>query len=1267
MPLKLLNSFGSSGVSYGLYNKPADVIDTEYLSRYFVVSEFNPLLTAGKNYMTINGSSFLVDGSEIFIECLDSKGNNLFIEAAKCFDGIAVVFTNKEYTSCAVSIYIYNDTISGVGKLILYGTMKDGRSVKWIQNVVIDNTLKNSSKVIFYQEPVLEVKSVLAPILNPNTSTGGLINVISFTGSIQGLAANPTKYTNLSAINVQNIDYRLTLIAPVVTNGTSEDFSFNSQMIGSIITLNVNRIESPQSQTEIDVSEVRSYKITDVLGNNVLQISQPYYRSDEYGNNVVTNITNADFSIQYLFTDYDTSEPDYQSVTINGASHILEQSYADITYRNIRTFSGYVARYKVYRRSLSANGNFSIIADGVIDANQILTDDLTQNKSYNLLGKFYNTQHINSYWFPSSTNILMSHSPNYAIDSVFISSSSTLSGSDYIIAKNNSISVNKDATYVPFDAGEFLSENGPSYDSNFMALKANVQYIIEISATIIKDPSETKSDVSFYFTSSIPEASKEPAYTKNFGIKVAELKANQAGSIEDLSYVYTFYTPQSDLYGTLIIVPSFCNVYIKNISFKVYGDDGFSPDIYTTRTAWPISIANEGFQIKSELFDINSNLVYSNLSTIQNFDQFGLSLISESTSGSNQIGGGRFIYWIDGIKYVEEPPIMSVIQGGPFERGNWTDVEADALTTVNPIYVNSFAIEQNLVTYEQWVGVYLWASSSGYIFQNSGSSFGIGHPVHSISWYDAVTWCNARSVMDGLTPCYIMPGSGGMDPTDGGINDPVYYMGGNVPFNDGQLYDGYWQLPKNVVWTGSGYRLPTEAEWEKAARGRAIKQRFPWGMTISHSQAYYESPVVLPTTYDLGPPNFLPTGSIPVGRFPFNTFGLYDMSGNMNEWCWDVYDTNYYSSSYWIRGIFDLEQGIYTKLVPIPKSNPKGPADLFGNTDRVIRGGSWNDTAIWCGCAVRNHFNEKQVKNTIGFRCVRTKYGTEVVSQPSIPVPGTSVGYMAGIPSGSFLRGDSIDGNSDGDAPPKLVSVSSFRIDSNLITYRNWNTVYVWGILNGYSFDNTGSAFGTSTKQDQPIHTIGWYDAVKWSNARSELEGSIPIYYTDAGFSQVYKSGSLSPFANWSNNGYRLPTEAEWEMAGRGTFVGQRFPRHNTISHIEATYRSPAILESYDLGPSSVFPNTTTEVGSLKVQPNNYVIYDMAGNLFEWCWDNYAIDFYNDISASADPTGPLTGLSKVTRGGCWNSLAGDCRVAKRTPLVPTMANNQIGFRCVRRS
>lgn len=278
---------------------------------------------------------------------------------------------------------------------------------------------------------------------------------------------------------------------------------------------------------------------------------------------------------------------------------------------------------------------------------------------------------------------------------------------------------------------------------------------------------------------------------------------------------------------------------------------------------------------------------------------------------------------------------------------------------------------------------------------------------------------------------------------------------------------------------------------------------------------------------------------------------------------------------------------------------------------------------------------------------------------------------MALIPAGLFTMGDAFSEGYGQEGPTHSVYVSAFYMDQTEVSKALWDEVYQWGISHGYSFDS--GAQGKAS--NHPAHWITWYGAVQWCNARSEKEGRVPAYYTSAEQTMVYRTGGRVDVRNdmvkW-DAGYRLPTEAEWEKAARGGASGQRFPwaPADTITHSRANYVSDPYY-AYDVSSTRGYHPTyndgvlpyTSPVGSFAA--NGYGLYDMAGNVWEWCWDWFGGRDYYSSSPGTDPRGPSSGSTRVFRGGSWNSGAFDSRSAARYGEYPyRTGDNNIGLRTV---
>jgi len=288
------------------------------------------------------------------------------------------------------------------------------------------------------------------------------------------------------------------------------------------------------------------------------------------------------------------------------------------------------------------------------------------------------------------------------------------------------------------------------------------------------------------------------------------------------------------------------------------------------------------------------------------------------------------------------------------------------------------------------------------------------------------------------------------------------------------------------------------------------------------------------------------------------------------------------------------------------------------------------------------------------------------VQEPFFPVPSEADQYSL-IAAGSFTMGDGFNEGTSHERPVHSVNVSGFYMGKHEVSWSQWQEVRDWAVSNGYS-DLSG--VGSGKGADHPVQTVSWYEVVKWCNAASERAGLPPVYRVSNG-GAVYRTGELAPYIDYTQQGYRLPTEAEWEKAARGGSSGKRFPWGDLISHDNANYYASTSY-SYDSSSGGSHPSYndgsfpyTSPVGSFAA--NGYGLYDMSGNVFEWCNDWYGSSYYSS-SPGSDPAGPTTGAVRVLRGGGWYYYANICRVAGRFNDYPADRDDgddgDYGFRLV---
>ena len=270
---------------------------------------------------------------------------------------------------------------------------------------------------------------------------------------------------------------------------------------------------------------------------------------------------------------------------------------------------------------------------------------------------------------------------------------------------------------------------------------------------------------------------------------------------------------------------------------------------------------------------------------------------------------------------------------------------------------------------------------------------------------------------------------------------------------------------------------------------------------------------------------------------------------------------------------------------------------------------------------------------------------------------------LADIPGGAFDMGS--EEGYDDEKPLHRVTVSGFRMARTPVT------CWQYGLFCQDAGNRPlprDSGFG---RGDKPVINVHWYEALEYCNWLSRREGLDEVYEIIPGTREPAVT------AHWERNGYRLPTEAEWEFAARAVRTGDGPPRgggavrfgngQNSARDSEMNFDAGHPYNTQNYVEKGRMRGETTPVKTFP--PNPLGLYDMSGNVLEWCWDFWSegeTHFYRSSQDSVDPTGPETGSSRVVRGGSWLNVAVVCRCSYRYGLHPTDTTHNIGFRVVRR-
>jgi len=511
------------------------VVDNDPNSQYFKITEFKDTFTAGKNAFLIEGSQYLMETTEIKIEILDVNGNPIYFEPGQ---GIPQYY---EGTSKVVAVYVYEDTPIGDANITVLGELKkyyDSNNVlvdvpdawkgvynvKWQKNFKTNRLLSNEDKVRFYKRPKVTIDELVKPLY------ATVITTVVQSGSVSGTPITPGQGQSLSGYTLPTY-YKLT------TDG-------NTHWTGSIVG------------NTLELTDLNYFPLSnEVVSSTDLLVSNPY--TDANGN--VTSFTNQRYTASFSYLEGTTL-----------AASALTGSFAKISLTDLTTFTGDVARVKIFRKSQSDIGDYQFVQEVTLESNELLINLNSSNAISDYYGIF--TQPLlQQYWVTSSNSLIETFNQTYLYDSAKLDNNSGVS--QYFFT-SESLSVNSGKEYT-------LSFN--------LRLGANINPNNYIRA-FLSGSSTGSNSTPFGIEQTITQISSEDILLEKSTI-TQNITAN---SIQNPKLYF-------EVVGT--------GWYIANVSFTSAQETAFSPDEITFIQSVPRSLPVETFDYRFEFYDINNNFI----------------------------------------------------------------------------------------------------------------------------------------------------------------------------------------------------------------------------------------------------------------------------------------------------------------------------------------------------------------------------------------------------------------------------------------------------------------------------------------------------------------------------------------------------------------------------------------------------------------------------------------------------------------------------------